>query len=194
MNKDIQNKLFEELREVVPSKDAHIDFDIINKLSYLDHVVNETFRVLPTIPFATRRTAADIVLDDCTIPKGVQLMIPIIRVHTNPKWWGDDAHLFKPERFERENFKKIHPYAFIPFTSELLKMFCMDCYKTFFSEGHRMCLGWKYAVTLMKINLVHLLMHYEFDTRLKMEELEFKFCVTMNVCQGYQLKITERKY
>lgn len=57
-----------------------------------------------------------------------------------------------------------------------------------------MCLGWKYAITLMKINLIHLLMHYEFDTRLKFEELEFKFCVTMNVCQGYQMTITERKY
>ncbi len=55
-----------------------------------------------------------------------------------------------------------------------------------------MCLGWKYSLNLMKIMLSHLLMHYEFDTRLKFEELEFKFCVTMNVCQGYQLRIKER--
>lgn len=120
MNKDVQSKLFEEIRGVVQSKDAHVDLETLNELSYLDQVVNETFRVLPTIPFATRRTAAEIKLDECTIPEGCELLIPIIRIHTNPKWWGDDAHLFKPERFERENIKKVHPYAFIPFTSELL--------------------------------------------------------------------------
>ena len=56
-----------------------------------------------------------------------------------------------------------------------------------------MCIGYKYALNLMKINLAHLLMHYEFDTRLKLEELQFKFVVTLSVCQGYQLKISERK-
>lgn len=56
-----------------------------------------------------------------------------------------------------------------------------------------MCIGYKYALILMKINLAHLIMHYEFDTRLKLDELEFKYVVTLNVCQGYQLKITERK-
>lgn len=57
-----------------------------------------------------------------------------------------------------------------------------------------MCIGYKYALNLMKVNLAHLLMHYEFDTRLKFEELEFKLVVTLNVCQGYQLKISERNF
>lgn len=57
-----------------------------------------------------------------------------------------------------------------------------------------MCLGYKYALNLMKINLAHLLMHYEFDTTLKFDELEFKFAITLNVCQGYQLKIKTRNF
>lgn len=60
--------------------------------------------------------------------------------------------------------------------------------------GSRKCVGWRYSLTLVKITLARLLMHYEFDTELKMDELEFKWAVTASVCQGYQLKIKERKY
>jgi cytochrome P450 len=66
--------------------------------------------------------------------------------------------------------------------------------KDFFSEGPRICLGWRYATTLLKILLVRLLTHFEFDANLKFEELEFKMIVSMNVCQGYQVKIKERNW
>lgn len=117
MNKDVQNKLFEELREIFPAKDAQIDLDTLNKLSYLDQVVNENFRLLPVVPLNARITNAEIVLSDCILPKGTSIVVLTQRMQKNPKFWGDDAHLFKPERFEDENIKKVHPYAFIPFTS-----------------------------------------------------------------------------
>ena len=40
----------------------------------------------------------------------------MLSVQTNKKYWGDDAHLFKPDRFEPEAFKKVPSYAYIPFT------------------------------------------------------------------------------
>jgi PHYB activation tagged suppressor 1 len=58
------------------------------------------------------------VLDGYTIPKDVGILVPIMKIHRSPKYWGDDAHEFKPERFEKEEIKKIHPYAYLPFTSE----------------------------------------------------------------------------
>ncbi len=70
MNKNIQDKLFQELRHVIPSKDSQIDFDIINELPYLDQVLNESLRLLPTVPFATRKTNAEVELEEYTIPKG----------------------------------------------------------------------------------------------------------------------------
>jgi cytochrome P450 family 313 len=119
MHKDVQNKLFEELREVFPSKDAKIDFETLNKLSYLDQVLNETMRLLPVVPIVSRKTDAEVVLSDCTLPKGVSIGVSIMKTQTNPEIWGSDAHLFKPERFEKEKIEKIHPYAFLPFASEL---------------------------------------------------------------------------
>ncbi len=55
-----------------------------------------------------------------------------------------------------------------------------------------MCVGWKYSMTMMKIVISHLLLHYEFDTKLTFDELEFKYCISMLVCQGYRLQIKER--
>lgn len=102
----------------MPSKTAFLDVDMLNKMPYLDMVVNESMRILPVVPFVTRQTNAEIVLDGYTVPKGAEILIPILKIHTNPKFWGDDANVFRPERFEKEAMKNIHPYAYIPFTSE----------------------------------------------------------------------------
>lgn len=53
---------------------------------------------------------------DKTIPSGATIVLSIFKVQRDEKYWGSDANQFNPERFERENFKKIPPYAYIPFT------------------------------------------------------------------------------
>ena len=61
-----------------------------------------------------------------------------------------------------------------------------------FTKGPRMCLGYRYAMTLMKIQLVNFLMRYEVDTSLKFDELEYELNTTLNVCQGYMISIKKR--
>ena len=53
------------------------------------------------------------------IRKVTMFVSSIFYLHRNPKHWGNDAHLFKPERFEDKSIKNVHPYAFIPFTGEM---------------------------------------------------------------------------
>lgn len=55
-------------------------------------------------------------LGDYTVPSGATVMIDSFSVQRNKKYWGDDADQFRPERFEPQNFEKVHPYAYIPFT------------------------------------------------------------------------------
>lgn len=45
-----------------------------------------------------------------------------MNVHRNPEHWGKDADRFVPERFANERFKKVHPFAYLPFTGETFVM------------------------------------------------------------------------
>jgi len=179
MYKDIQDKVVAELHQVFGKlhEVPYIDHDQLNELQYLEMVMNEAMRLTPVVPIVFRLANDEISLSDGSkIPKGSNIIIPIHRIQRNKKFWGDDAEQFRPDRFEKENLEKIHPYAFIPFT-----------------KGSRMCLGYRYAMTLMKIQLANFLLRYEVDTSLKFEELEYELNTTMNVCQGYMISIKERR-
>lgn len=49
------------------------------------------------------------------IKKGQAIMVLNYSLHRDPAVYGDDADLFKPERMEEENFKKLPPNAWKPF-------------------------------------------------------------------------------
>jgi len=180
MFKDIQQKVVDELHQIFGKKHEtpYIEFENINDLIYLEMVINEILRLFPVVPFIVRHVDEEMVLGDIyKIPMKATVVVPISNIHKNKKYWGDDAEEFNPERFSKENFSKIHPYAYLPF-----------------AKGPRMCLGYRYAMMLMKIQLANFLMRYEVDTDMKLDELEFGVQVTMTVCQGYMIKIKNRKY
>ncbi|KAL7025579.1 hypothetical protein ACKWTF_013543 [Chironomus riparius] len=179
MHKDIQDKVVAELHQIFgKSLDApFIDQEQLNQLQYMDLVINEAMRLMPVVPIVFRKVNNEVTLSDgCILPKGGNIIIPIYKIHHSKDIWGNDAEQFRPDRFEKENLEKIHPYAFMPFT-----------------KGPRMCLGYRYAMTLMKIQLVNFLMRYEVDTSLKFEELEYELNTTLNVCQGYMISIKKRQ-
>ncbi|XP_070505847.1 probable cytochrome P450 313a4 [Chironomus tepperi] len=178
MHKDIQQKVVDELHSVFgKTLDApYLDYEKINELQYLEMVINETMRLLPVVPYVFRENLSDIEISEgYVIPAGAYIMIPIFELHRSKVIWGEDADDFRPERFEKANFEKIPSYAYIPF-----------------AKGPRMCVGWRYAMLLMKIQLANILLRYVINTNLKLEELEFQFNITMNVCQGYNISLNER--
>ena len=178
MHKDVQQKVVDELHGIFgKTLDApYLDYDKINELQYLELVINETMRLLPVAPYLFRNSSSEIEISEgYVIPKQTCIGISIFELHRSKAIWGQDAEQFRPERFEKENFEKISSYAYLPF-----------------SRGPRMCIGWRYTMLLMKIQLANVLLRYEVDTSLKFEELEFKFNVTMNICQGYKISLKER--
>jgi Cytochrome P450 len=58
-------------------------------------------------------------LDNYTIPSGTIIVLDILDLHRDPKYWENDADQFIPERFEPERFAKVHPNAYVPFTSKI---------------------------------------------------------------------------
>lgn len=63
-------------------------------------------------------------IENIQLPKGTNLVINIYGLHRKKEIWGDDAHLFKPERFDFESSYDRSPFTFLPFSS-----------------GIRMCVG-----------------------------------------------------
>lgn len=116
IHKDVQIKVVNELHEIFSTVDELVDFEILNKLPYLENVIKETLRLFPISAFTLRTVLEDFQLDEYIIPAGANLFLPVFSLHRDKNYWGDDADLFVPERFEEEKIKHVHPYAFIPFT------------------------------------------------------------------------------
>jgi len=178
IHKDVQQKVVDELHRIFgKTLDApYLDYEKINELQYLEMVINETMRLVPVVPYILRTNSSDIEISEgYTLPAKTFITIPILRIHRSKSIWGDDADQFRPERFEKENFQKIPSYGYIPF-----------------AKGPRMCIGWRYAMLLMKIQLANILLRYEVDTSMKLEEVDFQLHITMNAAQGYKISIKER--
>lgn len=116
-NPDVWAKL---RKEVLALGDEPLTFELLKATKYLQWVINETHRVWPVSAHNPRNVLSDSVLPtgggpDGTSPvlvrKGDFVFYEIYAVHHNTDFWGPDAKVFRPERWEN-----VKPYwNFIPF-------------------------------------------------------------------------------
>ena len=117
MHKDTQQKLVDEIDEIY-SKESDTKFsnDFLQKFTYLDAILKESMRLFPAIPIIGREASEEVEIEGYMIPKGTVILISIFAMHRDKKFWGDDADLFKPERFFEE-LTNLH--AFVPFAGKV---------------------------------------------------------------------------
>jgi cytochrome P450 len=153
------DKLVEEMEENGFSRKGHglehYQRDTILNMSYLNYVVRETLRLdCPTFNSLYYEAKEDITICGVDIPKGHILQSDIILLHTNPKEWHQPLE-FIPERFDPESEfyfrpetekKARSPYSFVPF-----------------SFGGRKCPGQAYALLEIKVALIFMLSHIDYD-------------------------------
>lgn len=60
MHPDTQEKLFQEIRSVVPLQDDDVTKEDLNNMPYLDAFLKEAFRFFPVVPVLTRIIKKDI--------------------------------------------------------------------------------------------------------------------------------------
>lgn len=115
---DCQQRMFDELITVMPNKDMDLTTDMLSKLPFMDACIRESLRLFPTVPLIGRSPAEPIVLNNTEIPPGVTVILGIRQIQRQQEYWGEDAHLYKPERFLGDNasYKEI-PGCYIPFSS-----------------------------------------------------------------------------
>ncbi|CAN4122024.1 unnamed protein product [Withania somnifera] len=144
-NKNWQEKARKEVLESfgqkVPSADG------LSRLKIMNMILDESLRLYPPVPFIKRKVDRIVQLGKLTLPPQTQLYISPLAVQHDPKIWGEEVYVFKPERFAEGVVKatKNNPVAFFPF-----------------GYGPRTCLGLNFAMIEAKITLSMILQRYMF--------------------------------
>jgi len=180
-NPDIQTKLQQEIDNVLEKSNGEVSYEVINRLEYLDAVINETLRLYPPIGFLDRMCKKTYELPSALpdkkpfiIKKDMLVWIPIFAIQRDEKYY-DNPEKFDPERFLD---KKMHNSS---------------CYMPF-GLGPRMCIANRFAMLEVKILLFHLLARYELKPSTKIVS-PIKFCKDGLLMPegGFWLNIQRRK-
>lgn len=97
-NLEVQTKLREEIRANL-DLNGEVNSAEIDRLPYLNAVLNETLRIFPPVPLTLRETAQDTTVQGHFIPKQTTIVICPWAINTSEHMWGPDAREFKPERW-----------------------------------------------------------------------------------------------
>ncbi|CAG9569439.1 unnamed protein product [Danaus chrysippus] len=119
----VQQKIYEELKQVFGDEDKDVVKEDLTKLVYLEAVIKESMRIYPVISVIGRYIDKDVKLRNCTLSKGRTAFLSIYGVHRH-QMWGPDVEEFKPERWLHPSTLPSHSNAFAGF-----------------SMGRRTCIG-----------------------------------------------------
>ncbi|XP_069687372.1 cytochrome P450 9e2-like [Periplaneta americana] len=147
-NPDCQAKVRQEVDDVLKKYGGELTFDGLQEMTYLDMAVNESLRLYPP---------GTVLLKKCTKPfrletpsggsfeleAGTPVAVPLYAIHRDPQHFPDPMR-FDPERFTEENKKARHRQTFFPF-----------------GDGPRMCLGYRFAMMMIKVGIASLLSNFE---------------------------------
>lgn len=156
-----QKKLQEHI-DLYLDKDTILDYEILNKMDYLDWFVRETLRMYPITPIVINRECSE----EIDIPglgricPGTKMTLDMYSLHYDNDLWGPvDAKIFYPERFET----KRHPAAWVAF-----------------GVGPRNCVGMKFALAEIKIAIIRLLQNYTVLPKVNEDDLDLVELVTIS--------------
>lgn len=143
---EVRIKVINEIQAIL-GKENDPTYEDIKKMTYLDQVINEVMRLYPPIYTFGREPLKNDIIDDYSIPAGSLIIISQYVTHRDPLIW-ENPDEFNPDRFEEENIKKIHKYAYFPF-----------------GGGPRTCIGKHFALLEMKILLIKIYQKCYFELK-----------------------------
>ncbi|XP_052843557.1 probable cytochrome P450 6a13 [Drosophila gunungcola] len=158
LNPDIQDQLRVEILDVLSRNNQKLTYESVQEMPYLDQVVSETLRKYPILPHLLRLSTKEYLVPDSnlTLEPGTKIMIPVHSIHHDPELYPDPEK-FDPSRFEPEEIRARHPFAYLPF-----------------GEGPRNCIGERFGKLQVKVGLVYLLRDFMFS-RSKQTQIPLKF-------------------
>ncbi|CAF3681752.1 unnamed protein product [Rotaria sp. Silwood1] len=117
LHQDIQQRLFEEMQKIFENNNERLcTFDDVQQMDYLECVIKETLRLLPSVPIIGREIQETFQYNGKTFVKGTTAIIFIYEIHRDPQHFPEPDK-FDPDRFLPELVQQRHPYAYIPFSA-----------------------------------------------------------------------------
>lgn len=117
LHQDVQERLLQEILSIMPEKNSTFTIEELNKLQFLDNCLSETLRLFPITPVIARESNKPFKLkNNVIIPPDVPIIIAFRPIHMREEYWGPNAHLFDPTRFQNENIKNLPAGSYIPFS------------------------------------------------------------------------------
>ncbi|XP_058462594.1 probable cytochrome P450 9f2 [Malaya genurostris] len=182
VNSEVQKRLYEEIQNTEQSLNGTpLTYEILQNMPYMDMVVSEGLRMWPPQLISERHCTKDYHYDDGSgtqfiIEKGRTVMIPIIAIHRDPKYYPNPDK-FDPERFGEANQSKLVSGTYLPF-----------------SLGPRNCIGSRLAVMEVKSTIYYLLKNFSLNpserTQIPLRLMKHMFALLSE--KGIWLKIEPR--
>ncbi|XP_023176908.2 cytochrome P450 6a2-like [Drosophila hydei] len=144
---DIQDRLREDIRDVLQQHDGKLTYESIKAMRYLDQIISETLRLYTIVPFLVRQALNDYVVpghSKYVIEKGMQVILPAPAYHRDEDFYPDPEK-FDPERFSPEQVAARDSVEWLPF-----------------GDGPRNCVGMRFGQMQTRIGLAQLIRNFKF--------------------------------
>ncbi|EJD03518.1 cytochrome P450 monooxygenase pc-bph [Fomitiporia mediterranea MF3/22] len=146
-NPCVQAKLQAELDDALGKdmEDPVVTYAQIKNLPYLEAVLNEGQRVYSTAALGLQRIVPEggLTISGKWFPEGTIVSVPTYTIHRDPKVWGEDVDVFRPERWLEGDHSAM---------SKTLNTF---------SIGPRACVGRNLALLELHIFIASIFYRYE---------------------------------
>jgi cytochrome P450 len=141
-NPEWQAKLRAEMAGIGVNGDD-LPYEKLNDLTLTEYAFKESLRMIPPVPSIPRRAVKPFSFGGYDFPAGTYVGVQAAYTHMMPEHWPD-PETFDPLRFEPEQVKARHKYAWMPF-----------------GGGAHMCIGLHFAYMQIKLLLWHILRTHE---------------------------------
>jgi len=183
VNRDIQDRLREEVQQHLAEENNKISYESLSKMSYMDMVISETLRKYPPAIILDRICVKRYELPpsqpgckNVIVEPNNVMLFPAYAIHHNPEYFPNPDK-FDPERF-RDEKDNILPYTYLPF-----------------GHGPRKCIGNRFALMETKILIAHLLQKFTLKTTEKTVEpiVYNKKTFTLQSVGGFWIGLEKRE-
>ncbi|BAF89518.1 FAD-binding oxidoreductase [Azorhizobium caulinodans ORS 571] len=143
---ETMEKLIAEVDEVLGRDFSYKPtYEDVGRLAYTQRVLKEALRLCPPVPMFPRYVTRDATVGNgrYDLKAGERIFVSLSAMQKNPRFWGADALVFRPERFGPEEEKHHHPHAYHPF-----------------GMGARSCIGFQFALVEAKMVLARFIQRF----------------------------------